>query len=115
MKIFKAERFLKTIRLEIGVTHERFYCQECPISHPSKVMLKMVLNRPKPQEEKIIAEEQASFREERSTKEHIFNPRILGERYLQHQQSMYHDFVDFYKSLCRVWDAPYVHTTSIPT
>ena len=29
------------------------------ISHPSKVMLKIILNRLKPQEEKIIAEEQA--------------------------------------------------------
>ena len=32
------------------------------ISHPSKVMLKIILNRLKPQAEKIIAEEQAGFR-----------------------------------------------------
>ena len=32
------------------------------ISHPSKVMLKIMLNRLKPQAEKIISEEQAGFR-----------------------------------------------------
>ena len=37
------------------------------ISHPSKVMLKVILNRFTPQAEKIIAEEQAGFRAGRST------------------------------------------------
>ena len=37
------------------------------ISDPSKVMLKIILNRLKPQAEKIIAEEQAGFRAGRST------------------------------------------------
>ena len=39
------------------------------ISHSSKVMLKVILNRLKPQAEKIIAEEQAGFRARRSTTE----------------------------------------------
>ena len=43
------------------------------ISHPSKVMLKIILNRLKPQVEKTIAEEQAGFRAGRSTSEQIFN------------------------------------------
>ena len=54
------------------------------ISHPSKVMLKIILNRLKPQAEKIIAEEQAGFRAGRSTTEQIFDLRILCEKYLQH-------------------------------
>ena len=54
------------------------------ISHPSKVMLKSILNRLKPQAEKIIAEEQADFRAGRSTTEQIFHLRILCEKYLQH-------------------------------
>ena len=37
------------------------------ISHPIKVMLKIILKRLKPQAEKIIAEEQAGFRAGRST------------------------------------------------
>ena len=47
------------------------------ISHPSKVMLMVILNRLKPPAEKIIAEEQAGFRAGRSTTEQIFNLRIL--------------------------------------
>ena len=54
------------------------------ISHPSKVRLKTILYRLKPQAEKIIAEEQAGFRAGRSTTEQIFNLRILCEKYLQH-------------------------------
>ena len=69
------------------------------VSHSSKVMLKVILNGLKPQAEEIIAEEQAGFRAGRSTKEQIFNHRILCEKYLQHQQSLYHVFTDFQKSL----------------
>ena len=43
------------------------------ISHPSKVMLRILLNRLKPQAEEIIKEEQASFRAGRSTTEHFFS------------------------------------------
>ena len=75
------------------------------ISHPSKVMLKIILNRLKPQAEKIIAEEQAGFRAVRSSTEQIFNLRILCEKYLQHQQDLYHVFIDFKKSFNRVWPA----------
>ena len=75
------------------------------ISHPSKVMLRILLNRLKPQTEEIIKEEQAGFKAERSTTEQIFNLRILCEKYLQHQQSLYHVFVDFKKAFNRVWHA----------
>ncbi|XP_052268619.1 uncharacterized protein LOC127869998 [Dreissena polymorpha] len=72
------------------------------ISHPSKVMLKILLNRLKSQAEKIIAEEQTGFRQGHSTTEQIFNLRILCERYLQHQQDLYHVFVDFKKAFDRI-------------
>ncbi|WP_293682112.1 reverse transcriptase family protein, partial [Thiolapillus sp.] len=75
------------------------------ISHPSKVMLKIILNRLKPKAEKIIAEEQAGFRAGRSTTEQIFNLRILCEKYLQHQQDLYHVFIDFKKAFDKVWHA----------
>ena len=66
------------------------------ISHPSKVLLKFILNRLQPQAEETIAEEQAGFRAGRSTTEEIFSLRILGEKYLQHQQNLYgnHVFID---------------------
>lgn len=47
------------------------------IGHPTKVMLKILLNRLKPQAEEIIAEEQVGFRAGRNTSEQIFNLRIL--------------------------------------
>ena len=65
------------------------------ISHPSKVVLKVILNRLKPKAEKIIAKKQVGFRAERSTTEQIFNLCILREKYLQHQQDLYHVFIDF--------------------
>ena len=73
------------------------------ISHPSKVMLKIILNRLQPQAEEIIAEEQAGFRAGRSTTKQIFHLRILGEKYLQHQQNLYHVFIDFKKAFDWVW------------
>ena len=75
------------------------------ISHPSKVMPKVRLNRLKPQAAKIIAEEQAGLRAGRSTTEQIFNIRTLCEKYLQHQQDLYHVFIDFKKAFDRVWHA----------
>ena len=85
-------------------------------------MLKVILNRLKPQAEEIIAEEQAAFRAGRSTTEQIFNLRILCEKYLQHQkilcekylqhqQNLYHDFIDFKKAFDRVWHAALWATT----
>ena len=74
------------------------------ISHARKVILNIKLNRLKPQAEKIIAEEQAGFRPGKSTTEQIFNLQILFEKYLQHQQDLYHVFIDF-KAFDRVWHA----------
>ena len=76
-----------------------------PFKPPSKLMLKIILNRLKSQAGKIIAEQQAGFRAERSTTEQIFNLRILCEKYLQHQQDLYHIFIDFKKAFDRVWHA----------
>ena len=66
-------------------------------------MLKFILKRLMPQAEKNIAEKQAGFREGRSHTENIFNLRILCEKYLQHQQDLYHVFIDFKKAFDLVW------------
>ena len=68
-------------------------------------MLKILLNRLKPQAEKTIAEEHAGFRTGKSTKEQIFNLRILCEKYLKHQQDHYHVLIDFKKTFDRIWQA----------
>ena len=75
------------------------------ISQQSKVRLKIILSRLKPQAEKIIAEDQAGFRAGRSTSKQIFNPRILCKKYFQLQKDLYHVFIDFKKALDRVWHA----------
>ena len=68
-------------------------------------MLRILLDRLKPRAEEITKEEQAGFSAKRSTTEQIFNRRILCEKYLQHQQSLYHVFADFKKAFDRVCHA----------
>ena len=73
------------------------------ICHPSKLMLIIILNRIRPHAEQIISEEHAGFRKGQSTTEQICNLRILCEKYLEHQQDLYHVFIDFKKAFDRVW------------
>ena len=73
------------------------------ISHPSKIMLRIILNRLTQVAERIIKEEQAGFRKGRSTTEQIFNLRLICEKCLQHQQDLYHVLIDFKKAFDRVW------------
>ena len=80
-----------TIPKKGNLQHYQNYQTVSLISHPSKVMLKIILNRLKPQAEKIT-EEQAGFRAGTSTTEQIFNLQVLCEKYLQHQQDLYHVF-----------------------
>ena len=63
----------------------------------------MILNRLVNQAEKILEEEQAGFRAQRSTTEQICNLRLLLEKYLEHQKELYHNFIDFKKAFDRVW------------
>ena len=73
------------------------------ISHPSKILLRIILNRLKTAAEQLLAEEQAGFRAGRSTVEQIFNCRVLMEKHLEHQRSLLHNFIDFRKAFDRVW------------
>ena len=66
-------------------------------------LLKVILNKLQPQAETIIAEEQVGFKARRSTTEQIVNLRNLCQKYLQHQQNLYHVFIDFMKAFDRVW------------
>ena len=72
------------------------------ISHPSEVILKILLNRLQPQIEEISAAEQVGFKAGRSTTEYLFNLRMLCEKYLQHQKNLYHVFIDFKKAVDKV-------------
>ena len=73
------------------------------ISHPNKIMLRIVLSRLKAKAEELLAEEQAGFRLGRSTEVQIFNSPVIIEKYLQHQRYLFHNFIDFEKVFDRVW------------
>ena len=75
------------------------------ISHSSKIMLRVILNRFKTKAEELLAEEQAGFRPGRSTVAHIFSNRIMIEKHLQHQRDLFHNFTDCKKACDRIWRA----------
>ena len=69
------------------------------ISHPSKIMLWVVLNRLKAKAEELLAENQTGVRPGRSTVEQIFHSRVITEKHLQHQRDLFHNFIDFKKGM----------------
>lgn len=68
------------------------------ISHSSKVMLKVILDKLKPQAREVIAEEQNGFTAGWSTTKQQFNLKILAKKCLEHQQNLYLVFSDFRKT-----------------
>ena len=51
----------------------------------------------------IMNEAQARFTEGHGTVQQISNVTIIKEKYMEHQQYVYHDFIDFKKAFDRVW------------
>jgi len=72
------------------------------ISHASKVLLKVILNRIKDKAEVEVAEEQAGFPPQRGTHNHLCSLRILMEKARAHRQPLYMCFVDFEKAFDKV-------------
>jgi len=72
------------------------------ISHASKVLLKVILAQIQPKTELEVAEEQARFRPQRGTHNHICSLRILTEQARARRQPLYMCFVDFEKAFDRV-------------
>ena len=52
------------------------------ISHTSKILLRIILNRLIPQAEDILPEEKTVFRTNRSTTEQIHNCRLIMEKHI---------------------------------
>ena len=84
------------------------------ISHPSKVMLKVILNRLKPQAEEIIANTQAEFRAGRSTTEQIFSLKILCESISNISRRCSMSSLISNKAFDRVWHAALWATMNFP-
>jgi len=57
----------------------------------------------KPTAREIINEAQAGFTKGRGTVEQIGNVRTINETYIEHQNYVYHNFIDFKKAFGRVW------------
>ena len=68
------------------------------VSHASKIILRIILERIRLKTEKEIAIEQAGFRRGRGTRDQITNLRLLLEKALGHQQLVFMYFIDFKKA-----------------
>jgi len=68
------------------------------VSHASKILLWIILERIRVKTETEIADEQAGFRQGRGTRDQITNLRILMHKAREHQQQLYMCFVDFRKA-----------------
>ena len=73
------------------------------IYHSSKIFLKIILKRLKPQAKQIISEEQAGFWKCRTTVEQIINVRTLIEKHLDSQRNLFRNFIYFMKAFDRVY------------
>ena len=68
------------------------------ICHASKILLRIIQDRLKSIVDVSIGEEQAGFREGRSTIEQIFCLRLIGEKSIEYNQVIYNCFIDFQKA-----------------
>ena len=78
------------------------------VSHASKILLRIILERIRVKTETEIADEKAGFQQGRGTRDQITNLRILMHKTREHQQPLYMCFVDFKKafdSIChdKLW------------
>ena len=85
------------------------HCQNCRtislLSYPSKIMLRVILDRLKAKAEELLAEEQAGFRRGRSAIGQILNVRVVIQKHLQHRRDLFHSFKDFKKTFDRIFHA----------
>ena len=58
------------------------------ISHPGKIMCRVILTQLKTKAEELLAEEPAGFRSGLRTVEQIFNREVIIEKHLQHQHDL---------------------------
>ena len=72
------------------------------ISHASKILLKVILGRITPKTKFEVAEEQAGFRPQKCTHNHLCSLRIFTEKARSRRQPLYMCFVDFEKAFDKV-------------
>ena len=73
------------------------------ITHLSKILLLVILERLKATLEGCLSEEQAGFIRDRSTVQQILTLRLIAEKYLQRDKHVYNCFIDYTKAFDSVW------------
>jgi len=68
------------------------------VSHASKVLMKLVLNRLQAKTESELAPEQAGFRAGRGTRNQITNLKLVMDKAREFSQPLYLCFIDFAKA-----------------
>ena len=68
-----------------------------------KVLLKIILARNEKKVEAEISENQSGFRPGKGTRKGIFNLRIIIQRYLEVQKSVFICFIDYEKAFDHVY------------
>ena len=72
------------------------------LSIPGKVSNRILLERMKTEVDRLLREEQAGFRKERSCTDHIATLRVISKQSLEWISPLYISFVDFEKASDRV-------------
>ena len=68
------------------------------VSHASKILLKIILDRIRGRTENELSDEQAGFRPGRGTRDQVTNLRVLMAKLKDHNQPLYMCFIDFQKA-----------------
>ena len=79
------------------------------ISHASKILLIIILNRLKPKVEEELSDRQAGYRKNRGTIDMLFVLQILIEKIRNTDQEMFMIFIDYSKAFDSV-----IHQPDIP-
>ena len=96
------EEWTQSIFIPIHKKGDKLQCNNyrtiALVSHASKILLKVVLERMQSKLEKEISPEQAGFRPNRGTRDQITNLRIILEKAREMNQKVYLCFIDFTKA-----------------
>ena len=68
------------------------------ISHASKIILNVLLKRMENKLEEEVSNTQAGFRKNRGTRDHIFNLRMIIQKYREINASLHTCFIDYSKA-----------------
>ena len=68
------------------------------ISHASKILLKIIMRRIESKIEEEVNKTQAGFRKNRGTRDHIFNLRMIVQKYREMNTSLHTCFIDYSKA-----------------